>query len=527
MKNPWFILITILFLLVSTMQYSTAQQKPYSLKVSGIVYHDNNLNGTFEPSKDTPLRGIAVSNGREVVTTNRKGRYELPLRDNSAVFVIKPRNWMVPVDETQIPRFYYMHSPQGAGGNVFEGLAPTGAIPKDVNFPLYASSEPDKFDVLVFGDTQPRDDKEIYYTANDVIPELIGTDAAFGITLGDVVFDDLNLFNHIAGAVSTIGIPWRNVPGNHDNDYSGNTQADARGAWYRTFGPAYYSFTYGPAHFVVLDNIRWIVDGDKRYYRTGLGEDQMEFLRNEIKRISDDQLLVLLAHIPFTGSTAWQLEAEQKAFFELLAEHPKSLSLVAHTHRHYHDFIGADKGYLAANPHHMVSVGTVCGAWWSGAPDEFGVPHTTMSDGTPTSYAFLQIDGNNWKLKWKAARRPADFQMYIDAPDFISTGDSLKVTANIYNALPSADVKMRIGGQGEWTSMKQTPQNDPAREATLQRENLIEGNVPWRKMGRSAVSKHIWETQTLNSFSPGVYLIEVKAEDDWWEYEGRRLLHVR
>lgn len=527
MKNPLFIAFTALFLLILTLQYSTAQPKSSGLKVSGIVFHDKNSNGLYEPSIDKPLKKVAVSNGREVAITNRKGTYELPLRENSTLFVIKPRNWMVPVDDNQIPRFYYIHSPKGATGNVFEGLAPTGTVPNGVNFPLYPSKEPDKFDVLVFGDTQPRDDKEIYYTAKDVIPELIGTDAAFGITLGDVVFDDLNLFSHLTGVVSKIGIPWRNVPGNHDNDYSGNTQAEARGAWFRTFGPAYYSFTHGPAHFVVLDDIRWIVDGDKRYYRAGLGDDQMEFLRNEIERIPEDQLLVLLAHIPFTRSTAWQSRDEQDAFFELLAQHPNNLSLVAHTHKHYHDFIGEDEGYPAAGPHHMVSVGTVCGAWWSGAPDEFGVPHTTMSDGTPTSYAFLQIDGNNWKLKWKAARRPSEFQMHIDAPDFISPGDSLKVTANIYNALPSANVKMRIGGQSDWAEMKQTLQKDPAREATLHHENLIEGDVPWRKMGRSSVSQHIWEAKVEPSLSPGVYLIEIKAQDNWWNYEGYKLVRVQ
>lgn len=56
---------------------------------------------------------MAVSNGRDVVVTGRKGVYELPLRENSAKFVIKPRNWRVPVDENQVPRFYYLHSPAG------------------------------------------------------------------------------------------------------------------------------------------------------------------------------------------------------------------------------------------------------------------------------------------------------------------------------------------------------------------------------------------------------------------------------
>lgn len=84
--------------------------------------------------------------------------------------------------------------------------------------------------VLVFGDTQARDEKEIYYMARNVIAELIDVDAAFGITLGDVVFDDLNLYDHIAKTHAAIGIPWRYIAGNHDNDYSGNNSNEARGA---------------------------------------------------------------------------------------------------------------------------------------------------------------------------------------------------------------------------------------------------------------------------------------------------------
>ncbi|MCF8335248.1 MAG: calcineurin-like phosphoesterase C-terminal domain-containing protein [Bacteroidales bacterium] len=517
----------VIFLLPGLQNQSTIYAQD-DQTVQGIVYHDKTGNGSFDPSGDEPLEGIAVSNGRNVAKTDSNGVYELPLIETSAIFVIKPRNWRLPVDENRIPRFYYMYSSEGASGEDFEGLAPTGALPESVNFPLYPAEEPDNFDVLVFGDTQPRDHKEIGYIEQDVLSEVTDTDAAFGVTLGDVVFNDLSLFDHLTSGISTIGIPWWYVPGNHDLDYSGNNNTNARGSWYKSFGPSYYSFSYGPAHFIVLDDIRMIVEEDERYYRTGLGEDQMEFLRNEIRRLDDDRLLVLLAHIPYEKSTEWKDEDEKKAFYELLASHPNSVSLAAHTHEHYHHFIGNEYGYPGNGPHHMISVGTVCGSWWSGAPDEFGIPHAMMSDGTPNGYAFLHIDGNDWKMSWNVAGKPADFQMHIDAPESVIADDTktIKVTANIYNALPSADVKMRIGDDGEWVDMERSPQEDPARLEAMERADQLD-ELPWRKLGSAHISEHIWVGEQEITLEQGVHLIQVKAEDKWWNYEGKRPLFVK
>ena len=54
------------------------------------------------------------------------------------------------------------------------------------DFPLRPQKEPEKFRAILFGDTQPSTQKEVDYMAHDVVEELIGTDASFGVTLGDV-----------------------------------------------------------------------------------------------------------------------------------------------------------------------------------------------------------------------------------------------------------------------------------------------------------------------------------------------------
>ena len=104
---------------------------------------------------------------------------------------------------------------------------------------------------------------------------------------------------------------------------------------------------------------------------------------------------------------------------------------------------------------------------------------------------------------------------------------SSDLRANIFNALPNAEVKMRVGDSGEWIEMKLSPQKDPIRLAEKEREMKID-KAPWRKMGGASISKHIWEAELNTDFSePGVYYIHVKSKDKWFEHEGKRLIHVK
>ncbi|MEX2402552.1 MAG: calcineurin-like phosphoesterase family protein [Balneolales bacterium] len=495
--------------------------------VTGLVFHDFNENGQYDQN-EPGIPNVLISNGRDIVVTGDDGSYEVPADEDVTISVIKPSGWTTQMDENNIPQFHYIHSEDGAGGSDFPGFEATGTLPESVDFALTPQEEPDSFRVLVLGDTQPRDIDEVNYIAHDTVEELIGVDAAFGTTLGDLVFDDLDLFQPIKEVVGQIGIPWRHVIGNHDIDFSADENRDARGAYSRAFGPSYSAFSWGGAHFVAVDNIRWIVDGEDRYYRTGLGEDQMNFIVNFLEHVPDDELVVFLMHIPWVDSTPWADDEERELLFELLASQPHTISLAAHMHRHYHHFLDADDDWPGEESHHMVSMGTVCGAWWAGAPDEYGIPHSMMRDGTPTGYAFLDIDGNDWKLKYKAARRPADFQMHISGPDEISVSDDTPtdIFANVFNALPDANVEMRVGKSGSWLSMNRVEQEDPLYLAMRKHEQALE-NINWRLPGGANASRHLWKGILPDNLDTGTYTIYVRSQDKWDTHEGRRIIRVR
>src|SRR5262249_40219354 len=57
---------------------------------------------------------------------------------------------------------------------------------------------------------------EIDFIREDVAEGLIGIEAAFGITAGDIMFDDLSLYGRYNRIIGQTGLSWWNIPGNHN-----------------------------------------------------------------------------------------------------------------------------------------------------------------------------------------------------------------------------------------------------------------------------------------------------------------------
>ena len=259
----------------------------------GHVFHDKNGNGIFDRN-ESGVRRVAVSNGREVVSTDARGQYALPVSNDTILFVIKPRGWTTALDDDGISRGYYVHKPAGSPITEYLGVAPTGPLPASVNFPLTRQHEPRKFDALIFGDPQPEDEEGVEHYGHDVVEELVGSDAKFGITLGDIVEDRLDLLDDINASTALIGVPWHYVMGNHDMNKDSTTDVMADETFERVYGPPYYSFTYGKVHVIALDSV--YREGDN--YHGELGPRQLAFIENDLAHVPDDYLVIFAMHIP-------------------------------------------------------------------------------------------------------------------------------------------------------------------------------------------------------------------------------------
>lgn len=478
----------------------------------GYVFHDRNGNRTRDEG-ESGMANVRVSNGRDIVVTNADGYYELDVSDDTIVFVIKPRGWMTPVNADKLPQFYYIHKPKGSPSQKFPGVKPTGALPDSIDFPLTPQEEPDQFRALLFGDTQPRDKQEVEYMAHDIIEQIIaekGHGASLGVTLGDIVFDDLSVFQPHNQAVALIGIPWYNVIGNHDMNLDAPNDKLSDETFESIYGPNYYSFDYGPVHFLALDDVTWIgaTEKDKGHYVGGLGPEQMEFIRNDLAHVPEQQLVVLMMHIPLLAVE------DRQELYRLIEQRPFAMSLSAHTHFVQHHFIDDKDGWRGPQPHHHVVNVTVCGSWWRGAVDELGIPHATMSDGGANGYSIISFDGAKYALEYRAARRPADHQMSIYLPQEIYPNQAISTAmiVNVFFGSKKSKVEMRHLPDGEWKEMERIDGVDPffADMKLAEASPTPPNGMP---LPGPSVTDHLWRAMLPPVLNPGTHLFEVRTTD--------------
>ncbi len=501
--------LTIVAMLLSFIIYAQETAK-------GYIYTDRNSNGKREKG-EAGIVGVAVTNGINVVLSDKKGYYELPVSNDQIISVIKPSGYKVHINEDKLPKFFYNHKPAGSPSLKYKGVTPTGKLPASIDFPLSPSKEDSNFTALIFGDPQPYTLQEVDYFDKGVVSEVEGVkNVAFGLSMGDLVGNNPDLFMPYIKAVKKIGIPWYNLMGNHDINFDVKEDKYSDESYEAHFGPTDYAFNYGNVHFIVLDDIIYPDPRDGKSYWGGLRKDQLDFVSNDLNFVPKDKLIVIAFHIPIgeAGNNRGFREADRNKLFELLADFPNTLSLSAHTHNQRQMFFVKKDGWKQEKAHHHYNVGTTSGNWYSGELNEQGIPVSTMSDGTPKGYAFINFKGNQYDVDYKVAGKPKEYQLEISVPKVVQ--HNLKTSAGIYANFFMGSEKDKLVyriDEGEWKEMTYMPENDPAFLDVLHKWDHTETLLSGRRPSAAADCHHLWRAAVPTNIQPGAHTIEVKATD--------------
>ncbi|WP_262103428.1 calcineurin-like phosphoesterase family protein [Arthrobacter sp. Marseille-P9274] len=521
--------------------------------LDGTVFDDKNKNSTQE-SGEPGLPGVKVSNGREVVTTDGQGRYELPAFDNMTVFVTQPRGYQVPVDEDNVAQFFYNHLPEGSPELKFGGIAPTGALPDKVNFPLAQSqlTQSPEQHCAVGADVQTYDQEEVGFAQQGAFADLAArTDYAGcgALFIGDIVGDDLSLFGQTRELTSMLNGPARFLPGNHDLDFDALDKEHEFDTFRAQFGPEYYSYDAGKAHVVALSNIEYPtqVPAKKSNYTYSLGERQLEWLRADIAEVPKDRVIVLAGHSPlleFYYSNSHTVKQLQE-IYEIL-DGREVVSLGGHTHMSENLRAGdlmdgwRDEVGEAGLPFTHLTVPAVSGQWYNGRVLEEGFPTAIQRDGTPPGVLTLDIKNTEVKERFTATGDDGSDQMAlgINSPAYRAWFDEYKnqrgkapapenpnavakgelgetwLTTNFWMGATGSTVKVSIDG-GAATEAVRTQQlqgetpliggeyTDPS--ATL--EQLVHGG------GLHDRTSHLWRLELPADLAVGKHTATVTATD--------------
>ncbi|RYF91067.1 MAG: metallophosphoesterase [Chitinophagaceae bacterium] len=343
------------------------------------------------------IEGVVVSDGYTVVATDKKGKFRLePHIDAVTLFISTPSGYEF-LQEKNIARHYKTISKINFKKEIKFELNPL--LPDD-----------DEHEFFIWADPQVKNAKDVDKMMSETVPDIQKQIQQAGpllhaITVGDIVWDELPLFNDYANAVEKIGIPFFQCLGNHDMDYNKGGDESSDDSFQQTFGPTYYSFNRGQVHYVVMDNVRYL--GVDKKYDGYFQQHQLNWLQKDLSFVPAEKLIVLCVHIPVHKHT------KNKAALYALLQNRNVHIMSGHTHYHQN----VEKDNIFEHNH-----GTVCGAWWTG---------DICEDGTPNGYGVYKVKGKELSWHYQATGKDKLYQMKTYISDIDTENKLLQV--NIWN----------------------------------------------------------------------------------------------
>ena len=355
------------------------------------IFYEN-IKGYVRYADGSPIAGVAMSDGFQVVTTDANGYYEMSgvTPETWYIYCSLPNDVKVPIDDLGRPCFFQKYE--------------VNKYQYDFEFEKLPNGPEEEFALLALADVQPSSIGHIERFRLQASPEIKSftttmSTPCYGIALGDIISNTTgnreHMFEPIQQALSaeSTGIPVFAVYGNHDNCDFNETNLvfpDERNSTFNlkiqrpfedTFGPVNYSFNRGDLHIISLRNTQYNNNMHNGEYTMYFTDEQYAWLEQDLALVPKDKMVVLCVHIPIFN---YKNNTHIQEVLALLNQFREAHILSGHLHyRKCYDF--AEDGYDNIFEQSWSSAGAVAN----------GNGVNIACDGAPIGYGVIVIqDGN-------------------------------------------------------------------------------------------------------------------------------------
>ena len=365
----------------------------------------------FEPSFGTsvygtvlcdgaPVSGVVVSDGYECDQTDKNGYYQLQsLKKHGYVFISVPSGYTVAADGA-LPVFHRY-------------LNEDASRLERVDFNILKDEGQENHTMVILGDIQLAGINNDFAQFSKFVTDLndhMEADQSrkfYGLTVGDMSYDrywlskGVDLYDYLSEIGRLNDIPVYNTIGNHDHEQMSIGDFYSAAIYKVVIGPTYYSFNIGEVHYVVLDNIECTNPGTGDItYNEKLVQEQIQWLKKDLSYIPKQTPVVVALHSPVFRNDA--SASGRMENYDLLVEALSGRNvhyMTGHTHVMYN---------VEKPNQYEHNVGAICGTWWKTGQEIPGIHIST--DGTPGGYLLLDVNGTDFKWRFKAIGRSTDYQ---------------------------------------------------------------------------------------------------------------------
>lgn len=329
------------------------------------------FSGRVVDGKGNGVAKVVVTNGSEFTVTDDRGAWTLPTDTNMCkfVYISTPSGYCLPR--------------RGAIADFYVGVRTLADNRGKHDFVLQRrEKKDDKFYFIAISDPQVKNREQLAKWNKQTIPDLRNTAERLSgehevvtMALGDIVWDNMKLFDGYKQSVNSLPVTAFQCIGNHDfdkryqalNNMPLGTPVYGEMEYHRHFGPVDYSFNIAGVHVVTLKNINYMGNKDYREQITGA---QLEWLRRDLSYVPKGSMVILNMH-----AAAWNvveaggnvLNAEQLA--EVLKGYRVHV-FAGHTH-----FL---QNNIVSDSLYEHNIGAACGTWWRGDVNRCGAPNGYM-----------------------------------------------------------------------------------------------------------------------------------------------------